>query len=58
LRKKRDSKNRKAKQHHELRPMPRMRGYDTMTREEYYRERVNEPTRSAIRRDSWKRSAI
>lgn len=56
LRKKRDA--RRNKQHHELKPMPRMRGYDTMTLGEYNRERKQEVPKSAIRRDKWKRSAV
>jgi hypothetical protein len=54
LRKKRASK----KPHHELKPMPVMRGYDTMTLGEYKREKIGEVPRSAVRRNNWKQSAI
>jgi len=57
LRKKRDSK----KPHHELKSMPVMRGYDTITLGEYKREQIKEVPRSAVRRNKsgWKsKSAI
>ena len=54
LREKRASK----KPHHELKPMPVMRGYDTMTLGEYKREQIGEVPKSAVRRNNWKQSAI
>ncbi len=54
----REKRKGNGKQHHEKNPSPRLRGYDTMTREEYYREQPTDVPRSTVRRSSWKQSAI
>ena len=51
-------KRNEAKPHHESKPMPVMRGYDTMTLGEYKREQIGEVPRSAVRRNNWKQSVI